>query len=42
MVFTYVTNRGLRHKQSVGKTHVGNLWTVVKSVNNKYINGFTN
>jgi hypothetical protein len=30
------------YKQSIEKTHVGNLWTVVKSVNNKYTNGFTN
>jgi hypothetical protein len=34
--------RAHRQKQSVGKTLVGNLWSVGESVRNKYIDGFTN
>jgi hypothetical protein len=30
------------YKQSIEKTHVCNLWTDVKSVNNKYTSGFIN
>jgi hypothetical protein len=40
--YVYYRRRAHRQKQSVGKTLVGNLWSVGECVRNKHIDGFTN